>query len=128
MYGKGLITGLGIAFGKMFKKKVTELYPEVHPRLPERSHGSLQFNAEKCNACGLCAMACPNGTIKVEQGQDGNGKKVLANYKMNMGYCLYCGYCVEACPRSAITFSTDFEKSVFSKDDCIICWKGVTAV
>lgn len=124
MRGSSIITGLGITLKKFFQKKVTEQYPEVKPNLPARSRGSFDFYPEKCISCNLCAMACPNGVIKVESHKGESGKKVLDNYKMSLGYCLFCGLCVEACPTDAIKFKTDFEFAYFSRDEFDISWKG----
>lgn len=124
MVGLSIIKGLSITFKKFFSKKVTEQYPEYKRVLPERSRGTFDFTPEKCISCNLCAMACPNSVIKVESSKDENGKKVLDNYRMNLGYCLFCGLCVEACPTKALKTKTNFEYSNFNRDDFKLCWKG----
>ena len=86
---KSLATGLGVTFREYLTKKVTEQYPEnrkttlhVSPRhrgrliMPQDAEGN-----NKCIACKLCEMACPNGTIKVVQKtvetEDGKKKQPL---------------------------------------------------
>lgn len=122
--GKGLIIGLNVTIKKFFRKKITEEYPEVMPKLPARSHGSFAFEAEKCIVCGLCSNACPNRVIDIQSFKDEAGKKVLENYKMNLAYCMFCGLCVQACPTKAIGFKPDFELACYHREGAISNWKG----
>lgn len=120
MYGKGIITGLKITAGHFFRHfrggYVTEFYPEVMPKLPDRFHGSFTLYANKCIVCMLCANACPNSVIKITGEKNENNKKQLTGYKMFTERCLYCGLCVEACPTNAITFNQDFETATYTRD------------
>jgi pyruvate ferredoxin oxidoreductase delta subunit len=45
---------------------------------------------EKCNACGLCALYCPEGVIDTDLNVD-------------LEYCKGCGICANECPKKAIT-------------------------
>lgn len=45
---------------------------------------------EKCNACGLCSMYCPDGVIDEDLNVD-------------LRYCKGCGICANECPKKAIT-------------------------
>jgi NADH-quinone oxidoreductase subunit I len=122
MLGFGILKGMGITAKRFFKKKVTEQYPEVKPKLPDRSHGSFHFDFDKCIACNMCADACPNGVIRVDFEKDEKGKRALKLYNMNVGYCLFCGLCVKACPKKAINFSTEFDMVCYSKEGTIYRW------
>ncbi len=122
MFGSGIVKGLGITMKRLFMKKVTQQYPEVKPDLPPRSHGSFGFDFDKCISCNLCANACPNGVIRVDTKKDENGKKVLEQYNMNLGYCLYCGFCTKACPTDAVYFKTEFNNVCYNKADTIYKW------
>jgi len=123
---KTLLTGMGVTWKEFFKKKVTEQYPENRhtQHIAERHRGTLimPHDAEgnnKCVACKLCEMACPNGTIKVipetVTTADGKKKKVLKDYIYDLGDCMFCQLCVNACPHDAITFVKDFENAVFDR-------------
>jgi NADH-quinone oxidoreductase subunit I len=80
-------------------------------------------NQHHCVACGLCQMACPNGTIKVisetREDEEGKKKKYLVKYEYNLGSCMFCQLCVNACPHGAIEFSNDFENAVFEKEKLV---------
>jgi NADH-quinone oxidoreductase subunit I len=69
--------------------------------------------AERCTACGLCAVACPAEAITMEAAERKKGEETLyreekyaAVYEINMLRCIFCGLCEEACPKEAI-FLTD---------------------
>src|SRR5574344_224916 len=127
---KSLLIGLGVTWREYFTKKGTEQYPEKRhtQHIAERHRGRLVMphDAEgnnKCVACKLCEMACPNGTIKITSEQveteDGKKKRVLVDYQYDLGECMFCELCVNACPHDAIKFVNEFENSVFGRDKLV---------
>jgi len=117
VFGKGLLQGLGITFKRMVGPNITEFYPEEKPNLPTRVRSSMGIQREKCISCNMCAMACPNGVIKLTSEKDENNKKRLMSYQMDVGRCLFCGLCVEACPTKALTVTQEYENAVYEPDD-----------
>jgi len=117
VFGKGLLKGLGITFKRMVGPKLTEFYPQVKPILATKVRSSMGLDRDKCIACNMCAMACPNGVIKLTSEKDENNKKVLKSYHMDVGRCLFCGMCTEACPTKAITVTQEYENAVYEADD-----------
>ena len=79
----------------------------------------------RCIACGLCQQACPNGTISIKTAmvtdeETGKNRKVLVEYKYDLGSCMFCQLCVNACPKGAIEFNNKFENAVFNRDSLIV--------
>src|SRR5437660_1080037 len=114
----------------MFKKVVTEEYPEEKRPTAPRYHGRHVLNRhpdglEKCVGCELCAWACPADAIFVE-GADNTeeerfspGERYGVNYQINYARCIFCGLCIEACPTRALTMTQDYELASDSREDLI---------
>ena len=114
------LRGFGVTFRTMFKKVVTEQYPEAGNRTQPRYHGRHQLNRwpdglEKCVGCELCAWACPADAIYVqgadntEEGRYSPGERYGRVYQINYLRCIFCGLCIEACPTRALTMTNEYE-------------------
>jgi pyruvate ferredoxin oxidoreductase delta subunit len=49
---------------------------------------------EKCNACGICAMFCPDAAISEE-------------LEVDLDFCKGCGICAQECPKKAISMERE---------------------
>ena len=122
--------GFGVTFSTMFKKVVTENYPEDFPPAAPRYHGRHQLNRhpdglEKCVGCELCAWACPADAIYVEGGDNTEderyspGERYGKIYQINYLRCIGCGLCIEACPTRSLTMTNFYELADDSRQNLI---------
>ena len=124
------LAGFGVTFGAMFKKPITEQYPDEKLPTQPRYHGRHQLNRypdglEKCIGCELCAWACPADAIYVE-GADNTpterfspGERYGRVYQINYLRCIGCGLCIEACPTRALTMTNIYELADDNRSDLI---------
>ena len=113
----------------MFKKRLTEQYPEQQKTTAPRIHGRHQLNRhpdglEKCIGCELCAWACPADAIYVEARTTPRrtllpGRAYGRVYQINYARCILCGLCIEACPTRALTMTNEFELADSSRANLI---------
>ena len=126
----GTLKGFGVTFRQIFRKPITQQYPEfkraVYPRFRGRHMLHRHENGlEKCVGCSLCAAACPSDCIRVVAAENTADNRVSAGeryariYEINLSRCIFCGYCELACPFDAITLGNQFEISEYSRDDLI---------
>jgi len=131
--------GLVITLGHIFKKKATTKYPEEKRPFSPVFRGLHILNrdengAERCTACGLCALACPAEAITMEAAERKPGEenlyreeKYAARYEINMLRCIFCGFCEDACPKDAIYLTETVMPSnytrqsfIYKKEDLLI--------
>lgn len=139
IYLPALAKGLSITLGHIFKKTATTRYPEQKRPFSPVFRGLHILNrdeqgAERCTACGLCALACPAEAITMEAAERKPGEEKLyreekyaARYEINMLRCIFCGFCEEACPKDAIYLSETVmpanytrQSFIYKKDDLLI--------
>jgi NADH-quinone oxidoreductase subunit I len=129
LYLPGLIKGMMITGSHLFKKRATVDYPdEKRPIAPiYRGQHVLKRDengAERCTACGMCAVACPAEAITMESAERKKGEENLYReekyakiYEINMLRCIFCGLCEEACPKEAIFLTDRIVPSSFTRGE-----------
>jgi NADH-quinone oxidoreductase subunit I len=125
-------SGFAMTFRHLFRKPITESYPEFKRQLPARSRARIVLTRdpdgkERCVACYLCSAVCPVSCISMQSAEAEDGRRYAAWFRINFGRCIYCGLCEEACPTSAIQLTPDFENCrqeiltlVFEKADLLV--------
>lgn len=134
IYLPAVIGGLMTTIKHFFRKKTTIDYPKEKREISENYRGQHvlkvdENGAERCTACGLCAVSCPAEAISMTAAERKKGEehkyreeKYAAVYEINMLRCIFCGLCEEACPKEAI-FLTDRLVPVSGKRDEMIYGK-----
>lgn len=129
---KALGQGFATTLKHLWRRPITESYPEVKRELPERSRARIVLTqgpdgAERCVACYLCSAVCPVSCISMQSAEKEDGRRYAKWFRINFGRCIYCGLCEEACPTSAIQLTPDFENIqrdiltlVFEKEDLLV--------
>jgi len=127
--------GLWITLKHFFGKKATIRYPEVQRPMSTVFRGLHvlkrdENGAERCTACGLCALSCPAEAISMTAAERKPGEenlyreeKYAAVYEINMLRCIFCGLCEEACPKDAIYLQSDKMAPAFYSRDQVIYGK-----
>src|SRR4051812_28026266 len=102
MYLPALLKGLWITLKHLFTRKATIRYPEQKRSFSAIWRGQHvlkrdEKGAERCTACGLCAVACPAEAITMEAAERKKGEehlyreeKYAAKYEINMLRCIFC--------------------------------------
>ncbi len=135
----GLADSYVVTLRHLFRKPITEQYPEYKKVLPARSRARIVLTRdpegqERCVACYLCSAVCPTDCISIEGAERADGRRYPLWFRINFARCIYCGLCEEACPTLAIQLTPDFEFSkyeildfVYEKEDLLIDTGGKNA-
>jgi NADH-quinone oxidoreductase subunit I len=129
MYLPAIFKGMFITLTHLFKRKPTVKYPEVTREFAPVYRGQHvlkrdEAGAERCTACGLCAVACPAEAITMEAAERNKGEENLYReekyakiYEINMLRCIFCGLCEDACPKEAIFLTDRIVPSSFTRGE-----------
>ena len=127
IYLPAVISGLWITIKHFFRKQTTISYPEQKRPIAEIYRGKHVLKrddkgAERCTACGLCALSCPAEAITMISAERKKGEenkyreeKYASVYEINMLRCIFCGDCEEACPKEAIFLTDEIVPSNFKR-------------
>jgi NADH-quinone oxidoreductase subunit I len=138
IYLPAILSGVAITIKHLFRRKATVKYPEKQREIADVWRGQHVLKrddkgAERCTACGLCAVSCPAEAITMVAAERKKGEenlyreeKYAATYEINMLRCIFCGLCEEACPKEAIFLtdrivSTDYGRNgfIYGKDKLV---------
>ena len=127
----GTLKGFGVTFKHIFRKPITQQYPEekrpVYPRF--RGRHKLHRHDERAREVRrllalrrrLPGRLHPRGRRREHRRAPrlGRASATPRIYEINLSRCIFCGYCEVACPFDAITMGHEFEMSDYSRDDLI---------
>jgi NADH-quinone oxidoreductase subunit I len=131
LYLPAIFSGMLITMKHFFRKKATIKYPEQTREFSKIYRGQHilkrdEIGAERCTACGLCAVACPAEAITMVAAERKPGEEKLyreekyaATYEINMLRCIFCGDCEEACPKEAIFLTDRKVDSLYTRGELV---------
>ena len=121
--------GMVLTIASVFKKPVTDQYPNEPRKLQDRYMGfpalTWDFDVEEpyCTSCMVCIRQCPtqcmSATMKDNPLQkEGKSKrrKIVDTFEINLNRCILCGICVNVCNFDAIVMSHEHEMSVYERN------------
>ena len=135
IYLPAILGGMATTLKHFFQKPATIRYPEQTRYLGPVYRGQHilkrdESGAERCTACGLCAVARPAEAISMVAEERKKGEETLYReekyakvYEINMLRCIFCGLCEEACPKQAIYLRHDKMAPVFEDRNEVIFGK-----
>lgn len=128
----GLCRGFATTLKHLFRRPITECYPEYKRNLPARTRATIILTRdpdgdERCVACYLCSAVCPVSCISMQSAERADGRRYASWFRINFARCIYCGMCEEACPTLAIQLTPHFETCqrevialLYEKEDLLV--------
>ena len=124
LYIPAIVSGLGTTMKHVFKKPVTQQFPEERPTLPPNYRGVHRLNRDetgrvKCVACYMCSTACPARCIDIVAAPSPwpDREKYPEVFVIDELRCISCGRCVQACPCDAIELTSLFDLTGLSREE-----------
>lgn len=109
----------------VFRRPVTELYPEEKPALPDNYRGmptlpiDPKTGRSPCIACGACARMCPEQVIAVVPDKGDPKDRKPAEFTIDISRCMWCGLCMEVCPKECLKPARTFEHACYRRADMV---------
>ena len=90
----GLAKGLATTLKILFRKPITEQYPEYKRPLPARTRAVIILTRdpdgeERCVACYLCSAVCPVSCISMQSAERADGRRYPRWFRINFARCIY---------------------------------------
>jgi len=103
------------ALRSLFSRPYTTEFPSRPYEPGERFRGRPRFDAEKCIGCAACAQVCPSKCIYVEDIVSEG--RAVRRFNHRVDECIWCGQCERYCPTGGIRLTSEYDCSVFSRDE-----------
>jgi NADH-quinone oxidoreductase subunit I len=124
LYLPAIFEGLSTTVKHVFRRKLTQQYPEERPKLPPNYRGVHRLNRDeqgrvKCVACYMCSTICPARCIDIVAAPSPwpDREKYPETFVIDELRCIYCGMCEQACPCDAIELTSLFELTGLSREE-----------
>lgn len=116
--GRYIGQGLSVTFDHMGRRPITVQYPYEKLIPSERFRGRIHFEFDKCISCEVCVRVCPINLPVVDwEFNKEYKKKELKHYSIDFGVCIFCGNCVEFCPTNCLSFTEEYDLSVYDRHE-----------
>ncbi len=102
----------------LFRRPVTELYPFMRRKPPERLRGQLHWHADRCTGCGLCTKDCPANALELIV-LDKKSKRFVMRYHLDR--CVFCAQCVQTCRFNGLEMSDErWELAALTREPFVV--------
>lgn len=110
---KAVFLGMFTVLSHLFKRPVTEEYPEEMPVLNNNFRGIHIL--KNCRGCGYCQKVCPTDAITIIKKEN-----ILEKYLIDLSKCIFCGNCEYYCPTKSMKMTDRFELAQCEKSGLVI--------